>query len=222
MNKINLPDEFQLLKSKYYFDSADDPEAVAYCEARNFLVEKALKGELYIKFVGGDRKGSIAKVKLDANDHPYNDRQAEIVPEHYSYRNEQRRFLISNEYFFGTAKWDKRKNSCKVDFPNKNIVFLPNYEGPTVYVMFDKKSAKEELLKNPNQRDIDGKSLNVGDKVLYINARYGSGFAMCHGTIKEFKVSVDSTGYCFTTVIQNDTGEEVSSITNPSEMVWKK
>jgi hypothetical protein len=223
MNKqITFPDEFVLETPKsYYADSEDSPEHLAFCNARNALRDQAVNGTLYVKFVSGDRKGSIAKVVIDLEEHPYNKRDASMERAH-SYHNDPVRYQISDSMFFGTAKWDKRKNSCKLSFPDRDTVFLPNYEGPTVYEMFDKKAAKEELLKNPAQHDIDGKLLAVGDKVLYINARYGSGFGMCHGTIKEFKVVADSSGHSFTTVVQLDGEDQVSSISNPSEMIWKK
>jgi hypothetical protein len=223
MNKNTFPDTFDLqTPSQHYFDSETDADAVAFCNARNALLDQAINGTLYIKFVDGDRKGSIAKLVIDVEEHPYNERKAEVERCRSSWSNEKVQYQIDNTYFFGTAKWDKRKNSCKVSFPSKEIVFLPNYEGPTVYEMFDKKAAKEELLKNPDQHDIDGKLLAVGDKVLYINARYGSGFGMCHGTIKEFKVVADSSGHSFTTVVQMDGEDQLSSISNPSEMIYKK
>jgi hypothetical protein len=223
MNKNTFPDEFKLeALYKCYFDTEDDSAAVAFCNARNALLDQAINGTLYVKFVSGDRKGSIAKVVIDVEEHPYNKCNAEIEQCRTSWFRDTVQYQIENTYFYGTAKWDKRKNSCKIFFPDRDTVFLPNYEGPTVYEMFDKKAAKEELLKNPDQHDIDGKLLAVGDKVLYINARYGSGFGMCHGTIKEFKVVADSSGHSFTTVVQMDGEDQLSSISNPSEMVYKK
>lgn len=218
--QINFPDEYQLSRGNCYFETPTDPDAVKFCAARNALLEKAKSGNLFIKFIAGDRKGSIARLEIDVSD-PINSKNAEISECSHRWDHVSK-YEIANAFIFGTAKWDKRKNSCKVDFPCKDIVFLPNYEGPTVYEMFDKKAAKEALLSNPNQHDIDGKPLAVGDKVLYINARYGSRFVMCHGTIKEFKATVDSNSHRFTTIIQNDDGDEVSSITTPSDMVWKK
>lgn len=220
---ITFPNEFRLsTPRRSYFDERDDAEAVAYCNARNALLEQAIKGTLYVKFVAGDRKGSIAKVHIDTEEHPYNERKAEIIEKYRGHWDKKTQYEIENSYFFGTAKWDKRKNTCKLTMPSEDTVFMPNYQGPTVYEMFDKKAAKTELLKNPEQFDIDGKPLAIGDKVLYINARYGSGFGMCHGTIKEFKAVVDSSGHSFTTVVQNDDGDQVSSISNPSDMIYKK
>lgn len=218
MSTITFPDEFQLERKNNYFESAEDPEAVAYCEARNALFDQAINGTLYVKFVDGDRKGSIAKLHIDPS---CQDRRAEITERYYRW-DQKNKFEIENAWIYGTAKWDKRKNSCQVHLPDPDLIFLPNYQGPTVYQMFDRKAAKEELLKNPEQKDIDGNILAVGAKVLYINARYGSGFVLCHGTIKEFKVSADSKGHSFTTIVKNDEGEEESSISYPFQMIWKK
>ncbi len=212
------PDELRLELNANYF-AKDDPEALAYCETRNAMYDKAVAGTLYVKFVDGDRKGSIARVHVDPNS-PV--QHAQLTERYYSRWNQDTPFEIDNKWIYGTAKWDKRKNSCQVTIPHKDIVLLPNYEGPTIYQMFDKKAAKEELLQNPGQHDIDGKLLSIGDQVLYINARYGSGFVLCHGTIKEFKVSVDSKGHSFTTIVQNVDGKEESSISYPHEMIWKK
>jgi hypothetical protein len=213
-----FPDEFQLQRVGY-FKAEDDPSAVTYCADRNALFDQAVSGKLYVKFIGGDRKGSIARVQIDPD---YNHRPAEISEMRRYSSSEQRLFEITNTWIYGIAKWDKRKNSCQVSLPNDEVIFLPNYEGPTVYEMFDKKAAKEKLLKNPDQRDIDGRPLAVGDEVLYINARYGSGFVLNHGTIKEFKVTADSKGHSFVTIVKNDDADEESSISYPSQMIWKK
>ena len=133
-----LLNEFKLqIPSKSYFDSETDNEAVAFCNARNALLEQAKNGTLYVKFISGNRKGSIARVHVDGNERPHDVLQAEIVKSNWSKNKTQ--YQIQNPYFYGTAKWDGRKNSCKLDMPGRDFVFLPNYQGPTVYEMFDKK-----------------------------------------------------------------------------------
>jgi hypothetical protein len=217
MSDFEFPDEFQLPQVPQYFETEDDPLAVSYCAARNALLDKILGGKLYVKFIAGDRKGSIAKVQMDP-EVVY----GRAVMQSRSWQGETQ-YMITNPYIFGgIAKWDKRKNSCQLSLPDASVIFLPNYTGPTVYEMFDRKAAKNELLKDPDQRDIDGKLLSVGDQVLYINARYGSGFLLCHGAIKEFKVVADSKGHSFTTIVKNDEGDEESSISYPTQMIWKK
>ena len=76
-------------------------------------------------------------------------------------------------------------------------------------------------MKNPDQKDIDGNILNIGDNVLYINARYGSGMELCHGKIKEFKAKVDSRRTEIFTVVENAEGV-LSTISHSHCMIWKK
>jgi uncharacterized Zn ribbon protein len=98
--------------------------------------------------------------------------------------------------------------------------FLIDYGGPTVWKKFDAKAAKNEILKNPDQRDINDNVLSVGDRVLYINARYGSRMTLDEGTVLEFLASVDSKGHSITTVIESKTGEQ-SSLSYPESMVYR-
>lgn len=218
---MKLPDELKLKRTSYYVKDENDPEALAYCETLNYLYSKAKNGTLYVKFVDGDRKGSIAKVKVDDTGGAYY-RPATIVRRRATWANYEEPFEIEADRFYGTAKWDKRKNSCQIVVPSQELVILPNYEGPTIYEMFDKKAAKAAALENPEQTDIDGKLLSVGDEVLYINARYGSGFVLCHGIIKEFKAVADSKGTSITTIVQLKDDDMLSAIANPSQMIWKK
>jgi uncharacterized Zn ribbon protein len=214
-----FPDEFPLKQPHtHYFDSIDDPEARAYCEALNALFEQALNDTLYVKFVDGDRKGSIARFQVNTG---YKHEPA-AVRQSYARHSNNTLYEIDNGWFYGDAKWDKRRNSCQIMLPSPELVCLPNYQGPTIYQMFDRKAAKEALLEKPDQRDIDGNVLAVGDEVIYINTRYGSGTTLCHGTIKEFKVAADSKGHAFTTIVQNRDCEEVSAISYPTQMIWKK
>lgn len=215
---MKFPDEFPLERPDNYFDSHDNAEAVAYVEARNELFRRAQAGTVYIKFVDGDRKGSIARLTIDEHMREHDAR----IERAYLHYGEKERFEIKNAWIYGIAKWDKPKRSCQVTMPGRDAIFLPNYEGPTVYQMFDRKAAKEELLKSPNQRDVDGQLLSIGDKVLYINARYGSGFALCHGTITEFRVAVDSKAHGFATIVTMDGSTEESAISYPERMIFKK
>lgn len=216
---IKFPDEFQLQRPRQYYGSEDDPEAVLYCLARNALFDQALNSTLYVKFIDGDRKGSIARFVVDTQ---YKHRRAEIVHRWHNWSDQRPQYEIDGNWMAGTAKWDKRKNSCQLHLPSPEVVFLPNYQGLTIYQMFDRKAAKEKLLASPDQHDIDGKLLAVGDKVLYINTRYGSGSMLCHGVISEFRVSADSKGHSFTTIVKNDEGDEESAISYPWQMIWRK
>lgn len=120
------------------------------------------------------------------------------------------------------ATWDGRRNKVKVTVPNhyEPAEILLDYDGPTIWEKFDAKAAKEELLKNPDQKDIKGNVLSVGDRVLYINARYGSRMTLDEGKIVEFAASVNSKAHAFSTIIESDTGEQ-STLQYPESMVYK-
>jgi hypothetical protein len=87
--------------------------------------------------------------------------------------------------------------------------------------LFDAKAAKAEILKNPDQKDINGKVLGVGDRVLYINARYGSRMILDQGTVKEFLAAANSKGHSIATVITSEDGGEESSLQYPESMVYR-
>jgi hypothetical protein len=221
-----FPDEFPCSIPFPYcngFEDKDDPTAVEIVRVLNEVSRKLWEGTLYIKFISGDRKGSIAKVKPNTKD--YNFSQKEITIDYrrgYSYRPECQ-YGIINDSMYGICHWDGRKNSVKTSLYNREVVALLNYNGPTVWEKFDAKTAKTDVLANPEQHDIDGNMLNIGDKVLYINARYGSGFELCHGTIKEFTAKVDSRRTEIFTVVQNAENEnQLSTISNSSYMIFKK
>jgi hypothetical protein len=221
---MNLPDEFQL-KAPYYNGFADDkdPKVLEYLEQQHTIIDKFLAGTLYIKFVDGDRKGAIAKVIPNRKTFGDNAAEKATVIRRYNSWNRNEPYFIENNRFYGIATWAdiKRKNQVQVNLPDRDVVFLPNYTGPTVWALFDHKAAKAEVLKKPDQYDIDGNLLSLGDKVLYINARYGSGMELCHGKIKEFKVSVDSRRTEIWTIVENEEGVE-SKINNSSYMICKE
>ena len=218
---IDLPDEFQLSSPYYAFEKEDDPAALLYLEQVRTLQEKMYAETLYIKFIDGDRKGAIAKVipRYDERKHLC---EIHYKPTHSSWDN--KRYGFHNEYLWGYATWAdiKRKNKVQVSLPNRDVVFLPNYTGPTVWALFDHKAAKAEALKEPDQVDIDGHVLAIGDPVIYINARYGSGMELCHGVIKEFKASVDSRKTEIWTIVTNIENNVESKISNSSYMIYKK
>ena len=91
-------------------------------------------------------------------------------------------------------KWDDRKNTAKVDTNHNELFYLPDYDGKTVWSMFD---AKEFAKKNAKKiRDRLGKEIKEGDVVIYINARYGSGAMIDFGVVQKIahKASRDYRG----------------------------
>jgi uncharacterized Zn ribbon protein len=171
-------------------------------------------GTAYARFIDGDRKGSICRLVLDngIGERPSIER---------SWRSWDRDITheIKGTHIGCRAEWDGRRNKTRFSIPHYEAEVLLDYEGPTVWEKFDAKTAKEELLKNPNQKDINGNVLAIGDKVLYINARYGSRMVLEEGSIAEFAASVNSKGHTIATIIESQNGE-MSSLSYPEDMVY--
>lgn len=221
MKKTALPDELALESPGWSFENENDPKVQEYVSRIKMMQEKAKAGNLYIKFIDGDRKGSIARV-IPSKKYEQELPCVKIDERHdreWGTRDWKTTYRIEGDHFCVTAKWDKRQNSPELTLPDRDIVFLPNYTGPTVWELFDSKAAKAKALKNPKRKDIDGKMLNVGDKVLYVN---GSGVTLCHGTIKEFKATADSKRTHISIVIEREGDKVLSTINNSTEMIYKK
>lgn len=214
---IEFPDEFVFnKKGRYDFKYQDDPIALDYIEKFNFLLNRIKTEPIYVKFISGDRKGSIAKTRLDPK---YRHGGATIQRRGFSF---EPSYYINSNVFQVICYWDGRNNKFKTSMHNEDLIILPNYTGPTIYEMFDHKAAKLAALESPDQYDIDGKKLEIGDNVLYINARYGLGFVLCHGTIVRFEASVDSRKKEIFTIVQRDGTSVTSKILYPYAMIWKK
>lgn len=227
MKKLVLPDELALKNPESnLFENKEDPRVIEYVSLIKHVQKKAQKGELYIKFIDGDRKGSIAKVipneKSMGKDAIRDVEIEERYERPWNSREYSRFYRIQNDHFYVIATWEKRSNRVQLTLPSDEIVFLPNYTGPTVWSLFDSKSAKAKVLSNPNQKDIDGRILKIGDEVLYINARYGSGMELNHGKIKEFKAEVNSKRAQIWTVVERNSDQEISTIRHSEEMIYKK
>ena len=122
-------------------------------------------------------------------------------------------------------RWDKRRNRIKWHTYD-HCEYLRDYDGPTVWKKFDKKAAAKKLLKENDILDREKQVLKVGDRVIYINARYGSGACLDRGTIEEIKFNVQKSTYFnkeqyqVHVIIKNDNGQK-SDIKNPQLSVIK-
>lgn len=224
MKELTLPDELVLKNPSWEFEDKNDSKVKEYVSRMKAMQQKAKDGNLYVKFVDGNRKGAIARVvqsKKYAQELP-SVRIEERYERGWGRGNEKVTYRVRDDHFYVVATWDKRQNKPEITLPSSEVVFLPNYSGPTVWALFDSKAAKAEVLKNPKQKDIDGKLLKIGDKVLYVNVRYGSGMELNHGKVKEFKASVDSKNTQIWTVVERDKDKEISTIKCSHEMIYKK
>lgn len=84
------------------------------------------------------------------------------------------------------------------------------------------KELRKRLTENPDVTDIDGKPLAVGDNVLYVNSRYGSGTELCHGQIVRFAAKISHYGNEVFTVVKEDGKEVESKIRYPASYIFKK
>lgn len=210
------------LKNPYVNGFADenDPEVLAHLAKLKAVKQALLDGRLYARYIDGDRRGSVAKMVPDPAYSGANDREPGI---RYSSSHFQKGpwYRFENDMFFMIATWNGRKNKVKESvsyYSQFELIIGDNVE--TIWQKFDAKSAKEEVLKNPDQKDIDGTVLNIGDNVMFINARYGSRMVLERGRVKEFKVVVDSKKTSISTVIENSEGA-LSTLSYPEDMVCK-
>lgn len=180
------------------------------------VYDAIVDGTACIRFVDGDRKGSIARISFRDKAPP----RPSFEPYRGGRWNTDITRIMNESYFFCVAKWDDRRNKIQCHVPHSEIEVLLEYDGPTVWQRFDAETAKQEILKNPNQKDINGNVLAIGDSVLYINARYGSRMVLEEGNVAEFAVNVNSKGWTITTIIESKSGE-YSSLQYPESMVYK-
>jgi hypothetical protein len=181
------------------------------------------RGEpIYIEFLSGDREGSIARLEVGTREDRYTRKKEPNIDAEARLG----RIGWNNEYghrydmhAMGTFRWDKRPNKVQAFVgPYGHHAYLRGYEGPTVWKKFDAKAAKAKLLESPDQRDVDGDVLNVGDHVIFINLRYGSGAKLERGTIKRFEATADSRGHEIFTIIESESGEE-SRTSHPDSLI---
>lgn len=198
--------------------SSEDTGLVEHTNTLTRVTEALNAGRLYARYDDGERAGSIAQVKID----PKYNRSGETPKVKYNrpWHNQDAYWTIE-WCLFGLTKFKGRKNSFQISSHDSDITFLIGGDIETVWAKVDYTAKLIEAQENPNQKDIDGNVLSVGDSVLYINARYGSAMTLTHGVIKEFKVTVNFQRVDITTIIKNSDGE-LSKITKSEDMIWKR
>lgn len=169
------------------------------------------KGFCHVKVNGGDYDGSIAKFTLDSN--TKSNRFYWRV-----YCNEVRWGV--KYYWDGRLSWKGKKNNPMFTLMNSTCDVLLNYEGEEVLKRFDLKKEGKKLLEQP-VHDIDGKLLSKGDKVLYMNLRYGSGGKLCHGVVKDFKAHARD-GYVSVIITNAENSSEDSECRQPFNQIYLK
>ena len=207
--------------------SSREDELQAHMDTINKIYDCLEKGErVYLGITSGERKGSIAYIQLDDD---YRNERCSIRHFWDKYRfgrtGDENGMVstLQDDFISCVLRWDGRRNKVKwVTY--KHTVYLPDYEGPTVWEKFDKKAAAAENLKSRPALDRDGSELAVGDRVLYINARYGAGASLDRGTVSKIKATMQMNGdrqYTTThVIIDNDNGQK-SDIKEPQLSIIK-
>lgn len=201
MKQIKLP-SLNNLTLKEYEDGSDDVTLL-----RSFDDKLATDGFCYIYVQEGDYDGSIAKFVLDAKSY-----QPVLFNKVYG-------SLKINAFWYGNLRWKGKPNKPKFTLMPKNCYWLPDYDGETKLVRVDLKGKASELLQQ-DICDINDCKLSVGDKVLYLNLRYGCGGKLCHGTVKSFKAH--SRQEYVSVIITNDEIDEESECNYPHNQIYKK
>lgn len=160
---------------------------------------------IYVKVLSGDWKGSIAKLNPTRWTTP---KYIKLID-----REEFRGEIGGNLY------WDGRRNSVKFSTFNNTVVWLENYNGPTVYCKIDRKAANAKLISRFVIKDRNGNILNIGDNVIYADIRYGEGTSLEFGKISEFIVK-SSVVYV---VVKNNENSVLSTIKcrNATSLIMK-
>ncbi|QQG33938.1 hypothetical protein ZPAH1_orf00176 [Aeromonas phage ZPAH1] len=171
-------------------------------------------GYCYIYVTSGDYTGSVAKfIPADGEFDNHKTLYWRTYSRETSYN--------SKYYVNGRLKWVGKKNNPKFTLMSKSCYVIIPDEGEKieeVLVRYDPKKERESM--ELSAKDIDGRSIEIGDLVLYINTRYGSGSELCHGRVKAFK------GYprdgVVSIIISNETRDEESECRQPSFQIYKK
>lgn len=211
------------LKSPYPngVDAKDEHLLQSFVDTLDEVRDKILAGErVYIEITSGERKGSIAYIeKFDPD---YTNKQPLISRYRSTFKGENKS-RVTNQSLHVILRWDGRQNRIKWSTINYTI-YLRGYNGPTCWEKFDKNAAAKKLLEENDVLDRDGVELKVGHRVLYINARYGSGASLDRGTIEKIHFTVQKHAErefsAVHVIIKNDNGQS-SDIKNPNLSVLK-
>ncbi len=164
---------------------------------------------VYVEVTAGDWKGSIAEFEIEKF----------FGPDLHRLNNFHNKFESFNfdGGIRGRLYFKGRQKPIQGSTYNGNLVWLKNYRGPTLYKKVDKKAIAEKIKSTTVFKDRDGNVLNISDKVLYVNIRYGSGSRLERGTITEKKVKA---GVPYLVILRED-GSENSTIENTENLVLK-
>ncbi len=169
-------------------------------------------GHCYIKIIGGDYDGSLAKFTI--SDNCKNDR--------FEYRC-CRSGINLKYYWTGRLSWKGKRNIPKFTITSNSCIIVEPEYGEVVetnLVMYNIKAEAAKLLEK-DIRDVEGNILNLGDKVIYMNLRYGCGGRLCKGIVKSFKAHARQ-GYVSVIIENAEDVNEQSECRYPEMQVMKE
>ena len=196
---------------KYYKYNVSKDEAEEHENLFKELLEEydSNGGFIYVEINSGYRKGSIAKL-VSKNEPTYSFSKC--------WRGEVR--YDSSITYRGTLKLDGRKNKPKSYLGE--CTWLKGYQGETIWKQESIDDIKRSALEKP-LFDIKNNQINIGDRVLYINTRYGGGSKLCFGTIDRFEVEFHKYNSSTTvyTIVRLENEDQESKIQTPNEYIYK-
>lgn len=200
------------LESTHYIGTEEDllkeSEVLKAKQVHDYLT---LNGYCYVRVISGDYKGSIAKFTLDSP-----------IGTEKLYRKvpcDEEVFIVKY-LWYGKLSWKGKRNNPKFKLSSSSCDVLLGYTGETELIRIDLKKIKKDLL-DKEVVDVDGNKLSVGDKVIYMNLRYGNGGALCRGTIIDFKAYARE-GRASVIIENNKNPNENSELNYPRLQVMKQ
>ncbi len=169
-------------------------------------------GHCYIKVIGGDYDGSLAKFTISDT----------CKKDKFEYRGGRSGINIKT-YWSGRLSWKGKRNTPKFNITHSSCIIVEPEDGEVVetnLVMYNIKAEAAKLLEE-DTCDVEGNILSVGDKVVYMNLRYGCGGRLCKGTIKSFKAHARQ-GYVSVIIENTKDVNEQSECRYPEMQVMKE
>lgn len=203
------PKHYRVTDSNYQAFFNDSEEMIKHIRAIKRLVNNCER--IYIRYILGPRKGSIAYIRSI---------NYCVAKKRTIHSGKFRKFDMLLEV---DLSWDNKRSVIQESLIISNVPtafeWLVGYDGPTVWVNKDKKLLAKEILETYPQFDMRGNVIKVGDKVIFINSRYGKAARLDYGVIKELKVSIQYDYYynrshdivAVISSVRNDNGKEIIS-----------
>lgn len=170
----------------------------------------------HVRVTGGDYDSSVAKFTIDEEIEGLGHKTDEL---YYPVHNRTKWFNVKY-CWHGRLSWKGKRNNPKFTLMDSTCEVLLDYEGEEILKRFNLKEEGRKLL-SQDSHDINGEKLSVGDEVLYLNIRYGSGGTLCHGVVKSFKAHARD-GYVSVVISNKDNPEEESECRQPFNQIYKK